>query len=194
MKTLYLCMVFMLFTTIASAAGLGSTFTEFEQQWGKGYKQVYDQGGGLKDIHIGSDKKHSIYYSTGSDDFAGRVGNITGELWGMFGASYDDLPTKKQFFSGIKAMMSPDSRLIGKYQGKLGDVKREIYVYKSAALAKTPDINKSLNYKYEPSSRGKFFLVVNYNTYDNKQIMLFHLFLGDGQNDIGDMKKVKAQI
>lgn len=173
---------------------LGDTYSDFEKQWNKGYRQEFPQGAGVTDVHLGKDRKMSILYLKGWKDFAGRIGNIQGETLGMFGAADASLPTTRQFLAGIKSMMPADARLIEKYtDSKFGWLK-EVYVFKSPLLAKKPGIEKSLAYYQEAKSIGKFFLIVNHNIDDSRYVINFILTLGSGESDTYGMKKVKVAM
>jgi len=176
------------------AVGLGDTFSEFDRAWGKGYRQEFPIGSGVIDVRVGRDRKRSISYSKGWNDFAGRVGKIQGETWGLFGAADNSLPSTKQFLTGIKSMMPADARLVAKYtSSKLGWL-RELYIFHSPMLAKKPEIGKSLAYYYETKAIGKFFLAVNHNIDDSRYVVNFMLSLGNGESDAFGMKKVKTAM
>ena len=108
---------------LSYSAGIGSTFKDFEHDWNRGYRQEFGD-----DVRIGYNKKRSIAYSK-SDSFDGKVAYISGELWGMFGADGNSLPTQAQFAKGIRSMMPSDSKLISKYVGDRG-YKQANYIFK----------------------------------------------------------------
>lgn len=181
---LLLAALLLTFSTNVHAAGLGDTYGDFEKQWNRGYRQEFSLGS-MTDVHVGIDKKRSLIYTKGWNDFAGRIGKIQGET----GLPFNSPPTVKQFMSWIRAMMPADAKLIGKYTGKYG-FQKDIYIYKSASLAKMTGINKSSAYLQDAKSIGKFFLVVNHNIDDSRYVVNFLLCLGSGVDDIAGMKKV----
>lgn len=192
MKTLLLSII-LLFQLVADvlAAGLGSKFADFEQEWNKGYRKESVVTNGLIDVNVGRDKKHSIAYSKGGwRDFDGRIGEIHGEAWGLFGAAEYRLPTTKQFLDGTRSMMPADSKLIAKYTSSEPGWLREVYLYKSDTLSRLPGISKSS--AYNSKAIGKFILLVNHDIDSRAHVMNFTLCLGSGDTDIRGMKKVKA--
>jgi hypothetical protein len=177
------------------AAGLGERFSVFEKKWNKGFRQEFSVGGAYTDVYIGSDKKHSVAYSKGGwNDFDGRIGTIHGETWGMFGVPGNQLPTTRQFLTGIKAMMPADSKLISKFASSKAGYLTEVYLFKSVSLSKLPGIAKSTAYDQETKSIGRFVLIVNHNIDDSNYVINYTLTLGSGESDIWGMKKVKTGL
>jgi len=171
--------------TLAYAAGIGSKFKDFENEWNKGYKQEFGD-----DVRIGYNKKRSIAYSK-SDSFDGKVAYISGELWGMFGADGNSLPTQAQFAKGIRSMMPSDSKLISKYVGDRG-YKQAMYIFKSETLSRMKGIDTLTSYKIDKNPKGLFFLKTTHDVSNENLVINFHLIISSGDRDRDGMKKVKA--
>jgi hypothetical protein len=116
------------------AAGLGSSYAEFEREWNKGYREVFQLSEGMKEVHVGFHDRRCLSYGDGFYAFSRRIGIINGNTNGLFGAPDKTLPTKTQFFQGIKHMIPSDSKLISKYRRKRGYV-TETFIFKSSSLA-----------------------------------------------------------
>jgi hypothetical protein len=190
--SLIFSLVFLSFTITAWAAGLGSTFLEFEREWNRGYRQEYKMMDSAKRIHVGKNSDQCVIYDTGLHDFNGRVGAIWANARGIFGASPGQSATRKQFMTSIRSMMPADSKLLAKYSSRKPGYLNEIYVFKSENLKKLKGIESAVSYTGEPRTVGQFFISVSYDPDDSNKVGCFSLNLGSGESDYWGMKKVKA--
>ncbi|HEX9080264.1 MAG TPA: hypothetical protein VF795_11795 [Desulfuromonadaceae bacterium] len=202
MKRLMLLAILVSLAGPAGAAGLGSTFAEFEQEWNHGYREVFGAAAqGVTDVHVGYDADRCLVYERGFKSFDNHIGRINGNTRGLFGAG-DGLPTKPQFVAGIKKLIPADAKLVGKYRDKFNT--KEVYIYKSATLASTKGIEKSHGYhsigfgkdpwkeEIDYKAIGKFFMIINYDVMGSGRPANFLLTLGNGEDDIVGLKKVRA--
>ncbi len=177
------------------AAGLGSTYAEFDAQWNKGYRQSFSFAGSAQKIHIGRNPQLYLSYITGIEGHCfgnpPRIGHIDGTGSSVF-MDKTVSPTAGLFFDRVNKLLPPGSKLVGAYRSVQPYIV-EKYVFKSSWLARLRGIKAATPYQsmfgFKGEPVGTFQLIITYDINDSARVANFTLALG--KDDMEGMKRIK---
>jgi len=147
-------------------------------------------------IRVGKSQELSIAYSTGAygHEFGDppRVGLIEAEARGLVFGAPGAHTSRAAFFRAVRQLIPEDSKVLAAYTGNVG-WKQELFVMRSASLAKQPGIGESSGYFHgKASDFGTFMLFVSGLSDDNGSVGTFLLALGKPNDaDTSGLHKVR---
>ncbi len=152
------CVFTILLSAAVYAAGLGDTVKDVRTQYGA--KVAIDD----------------TYYTFSKPP---RVARIDVDSKKFFGT----MPAISEFVKGIKILLPSDAKLTAAYT-KSSPTKKEIYAFKSASLAKLPNVKDAVL----DSPAGTFIMFVNY---DGERVVNCAISMGlPGDADLSGTKKM----
>jgi hypothetical protein len=174
--------------TQAFALGLGSTFTDIENHWNKGYREQFSIG----TVQVGENQHHYIEYM--SIDFFGapkRATHLGGPACGLFPGTINN-PSAIQFFKKIKSLIPYDSKLISSFK-RNSNYLSETYNFRSSSLAGMKSIKNASAYQTEFGIKGDpigtFQVIVNYEMGRSDRVLHYTIALGLDHSDSGRITK-----